>query len=51
VGEGAWIAPNAAVREQLSVGDGAVVGLSATVVKDVEPGAVVAGSPARHIRP
>jgi len=51
VGEGAWIAPNAAVREQLSVGDGAVVGLSATVVRDVEPETVVAGSPARPIRP
>lgn len=47
IGEGAWVSPNAAVREQLHIGDRAIVGLSATVVKDVPPDTLVIGSPAR----
>ncbi len=49
IGEQAWVAPNVAVREQLTVGANATVGLSATVVKDVPEGAVVAGSPATEL--
>jgi UDP-3-O-[3-hydroxymyristoyl] glucosamine N-acyltransferase len=51
VGDFAWIAPNAAVREQLTIGESAVVGLSATVTKSVEPGVTVVGSPARPVAP
>ena len=51
VGDQAWVAPNAAVREQLSVGESAVVGLSATVVKDVPANTTVAGSPAKPVSP
>jgi UDP-3-O-[3-hydroxymyristoyl] glucosamine N-acyltransferase len=51
VGAGAWIAPNVAVREQLSIGENAIVGLSATVTKSVEPGVTVVGSPARPVGP
>lgn len=47
VGDGAWIAPNACVREHLTIGAGAKVGLGAVVVKDVEPGTTVVGNPAR----
>jgi UDP-3-O-[3-hydroxymyristoyl] glucosamine N-acyltransferase len=47
VGDGAWIAPNACVREHLTVGEGAVIGLGAVVVKDVEANTTVAGNPAR----
>ncbi len=47
VGERAWIAPCACVREGIRIGDDAVVGLGAVVVKDVPAGAVVMGNPAR----
>ncbi len=47
VGDGAWIAPGAVVRNRLTVGAGATVGMGATVVRDVPPGATVAGNPAR----
>lgn len=50
VGEEAWIAPNAVIRQQLTIGARATVGLSATVVRDVPPDAVVAGSPARPLK-
>ena len=51
VGDGAWVAPSAAVRNGLAVGARAVVGMGAVVVRDVAPGAVVAGSPARPLQP
>lgn len=45
----AWIAPNASIINQKTVGEGAVVGLGAVVVKDVEAGATVVGNPARPL--
>lgn len=51
VEDGAWVAPSAAVRNGLTVGAGATVGMGAVVVRDVAPGAVVAGSPARPLQP
>lgn len=48
VGDGAWIAPCACVRDGLSIGKGATVGLGAVVVKDVADGETVMGSPARE---
>lgn len=50
VGPGAWVAPNVAVKEQLTVGENATIGLSATVTRDVVPGAVVVGSPAKELK-
>lgn len=35
VGERAWVAPNASIREQLRIGADATVGLAATVTRDV----------------
>jgi UDP-3-O-[3-hydroxymyristoyl] glucosamine N-acyltransferase len=49
IGARSWIAPNAAVREHLEVGEDAVVGLSTTVLQSVPAGTTVAGSPARAI--
>lgn len=51
VGEGAWIAPQVAIREQLVIGAGAVVGIGSVVLRDVLPGEVVAGVPARELPP
>jgi UDP-3-O-[3-hydroxymyristoyl] glucosamine N-acyltransferase len=49
VGPGAWVAPNAAIREQLKIGAQAVIGLSSTVTRDVPDGVVVKGSPAKPV--
>lgn len=47
IGQRAWIAPNASVLNQLTIGADAVVGLGAVVVKLVPDGSVVAGNPAK----
>lgn len=50
IGNDVWIGDNAAVRRGVTVGDGAIVGLSAVVVSDVEPYTIVVGNPARPVR-
>lgn len=49
IGRGAWVAAEAFVAPGVRVGDGAVVGARACVFRDVEPGTVVGGNPARVI--
>ena len=49
VGARSWIAPNAAILNQLTIGEDAVVGLGAVVVKSVPVGTVVAGNPAKPL--
>ena len=49
VGKGCHIA-GLTVRNQRTVGDGAMVGLGGVVVKDVEPDTVVVGNPAKFMR-
>ena len=39
----------ALIRQGVSVGEGAVIGMGAVVVKDVAPGATVVGNPAREM--
>ena len=50
VGSGAHVGAGATVRQRIRIGEGAIVGAGAVVVKDVDPGVVVAGVPARPIR-
>jgi len=50
VGEQAWIGAGAVVVQGVRIGDRAVVGAGSVVLRDVPPGVVVAGSPARVIR-
>lgn len=50
VGRGAYVGSCAVVRQGIAIGAGALVGLGAVVVKNVPPGAVVAGNPARPLR-
>ena len=50
VGRGVWIGARAVIMPSCrSIGDGAIVGAGAIVVKDVPAGAIVAGNPARPI--
>lgn len=47
IGDGAWIGPNASIIEGRAIGSKATIGLGAVVIKNVEPGATVAGNPAQ----
>ncbi len=47
IGDYAWIAPSACLRDGISVGENATVGLGALAVKDVPDKATVMGVPAR----
>ncbi len=51
IGAGAWIAARAIVLMGVTVGEGSVVGAGSVVTKDVPPGVVCAGNPARVIGP
>ena len=50
IADDVWIAADAFVGPGVTVGAGAIVGARSVVMKDVEPGCVVAGNPARKIR-
>ena len=49
IGDRVWIGTRAVVLKGVTVGDGAVVAAGAVVTKDVPPGAVVAGIPAKVV--
>jgi UDP-3-O-[3-hydroxymyristoyl] glucosamine N-acyltransferase len=49
VGRDVWVGASASVRQSLSVGDFATIGMGAVVVKDVQEESTVAGNPARVI--
>jgi len=46
----AWICADAFVGPGVTVGEGAIVGARAVVMKNVEPWAIVAGNPARFVK-
>lgn len=50
VGNDVWIGSHALIMGGVNIGNGAVIGAGAVVVKDVPPYAVVGGVPARIIR-
>lgn len=50
IGSNVMITCGAKVLGDISVGDGAVIGANAVVVKDVEPGAVMGGVPAVRLK-
>lgn len=49
IGHGVRIGAGATVRPFIRIGDGARIGMGAVVVKDVPPGEVWAGNPARKL--
>lgn len=49
IGDGAWIAPQATILNKVTIGAGATVGIGAVVIRDVAPGSVVVGNPARPL--
>jgi putative colanic acid biosynthesis acetyltransferase WcaF len=50
IGDQAWICADAFVGPNVTVGEGAVVGARAVVMKDVAPWMVAVGNPAREIK-
>jgi acetyltransferase-like isoleucine patch superfamily enzyme len=50
IGNDVWIGEGAFIARGVSVGDGAIIAARAVVTKDVEPYAIVGGTPARLIR-
>ena len=50
IGHDVWIGANAIIRDGVKIGNGAIVGAGAVVVKDVEPYSIVGGIPAKLIR-
>jgi virginiamycin A acetyltransferase len=50
VGNDVWIGTGAVILRGVHVGNGAIIGASSVVTKDVPPYAIVAGNPARIIR-
>jgi phosphonate metabolism protein (transferase hexapeptide repeat family) len=51
IGNDVWIGHGAVVLPGVSIGNGAVVGANAVVTKDVAPFEIVAGVPAKRLRP
>jgi len=51
IGQGVWVCADAYIGPGVTIGDNAVIGARAVVVRDVEPGVVAAGNPARAIKP
>jgi acetyltransferase-like isoleucine patch superfamily enzyme len=50
IGRNVWIGTGAIVMRGVTIGDGAIVGAMSVVTRDVPPGALVAGNPARVLR-
>jgi acetyltransferase-like isoleucine patch superfamily enzyme len=50
IGARSWLGARAFVMPGITIGDEAIVGSMAVVTRDVDPGSVVAGNPARVLR-
>lgn len=50
IGNDVWIGSEAIIMPGVTIGDGAVIGTGALVTKDIEPYAIMGGTPAKLIR-
>jgi len=51
IGRGVWVCADAFIGPGVSIGDNAVIGARAVVTRDIEPGVVAAGNPAKAVKP
>jgi UDP-3-O-[3-hydroxymyristoyl] glucosamine N-acyltransferase LpxD len=50
VEDGVWLGPNCSIMQKVTIGKDSVIGIGATVLKDVEPNSLYAGSPAKKYK-
>jgi putative colanic acid biosynthesis acetyltransferase WcaF len=50
IGQGVWVCADAFIGPGITIGNNTVVAARSVVVKDIDPGVVVAGNPARVIK-
>ncbi len=50
IGNDVWLGQNAVILPGVHIGDGAIIGASSVVGRDVEPYTIVVGNPARPVR-
>jgi len=50
VEDGVWLGPNCSIMQKITIGKDSVIGLGATVLEDVEPNSLYAGSPAKKFK-
>lgn len=50
IGKNVWVGSNATILQGVTVGDHAIIAAGAVVTKDVAPGTIVGGVPAKFIR-
>jgi putative colanic acid biosynthesis acetyltransferase WcaF len=50
IGDEVWICADAFVGPGISLGDRSIIGAASVVVKDVKPGVIVAGNPAKFLK-
>lgn len=50
IGDNAWICTGAFIMKGVTIGEGSIVGANSVVVKNIPPGVVAAGAPARVLR-
>jgi len=49
IGSNVWVGAGVIILKGVSIGNGAVIGAGGVVTKNVDPGAKVAGVPARNL--
>lgn len=50
IGERAWIGPNSSTIQKVKIGENALIGIAANVLKDVPPGATIIGNPGKKLQ-
>lgn len=50
IGQASFIGPNATIRDGISIGEQAIIGMGSVVVKDIEPRVVGVGNPCSKLR-
>ena len=51
IGDGVWVCADAFIGPDITIGDNVIVGARSVVTRDVEPGVIVAGNPAKVVKP
>lgn len=51
IGHDVWIGAGSIIKQGITIGEGAVIGANSFVNKDVQPYSIVAGSPAKLLKP